>query len=111
MDTTPDIVANEAVINRVPVNAADEYLPTVSPRVRAYLNSIWTEEDRRVASAVFAREMDFRQGQAAEPPPIMAGSTDNDVVDVGQEANVADFRASTMVRARMDAYLTSIILR
>ena len=38
----------------------------------------------------------------------MAGSTDNDVADVGQEANVADFRASTMVRARMDAYLTSI---
>lgn len=108
MDTAPDIVANKAVVNRVPVNSADEYLATVSPRVRAYLNSIWTEEDRRVAVEDFAREMEFRQGQAAEPPPIVAGSTDNNVVDVGQEANVADSRASTMVRASMDAYLTTI---
>lgn len=108
MDTAPDIVATEAVVNFVPFNAADEYLATVSPRVRAYLNSIWTEEDRRVAVDDFAKGMEFRHGQAAEPPPIVAGSTHNNVVDVGQEASVADSRASKMVRAPMDAYLMTI---
>lgn len=108
MDIAHDIVATEAVVNRVPFNAADEYLATTSPRVRAYLSSIWTEEDRRVAVEDFAGEMELHQEQAAEPLPIVTGPIGNNVVDVGQEENVADSRASTIVRAPMDAYITMI---
>lgn len=108
MNTAPDTVATEAVVNRVPFNAADEYLATKSPRVRAYLNLIWAEEDRRIAVEDFARGMEFHQGQAAEPPPIVAGPTGNIVVDVGQETTAADSPASIIVRAPMDAYLTVI---
>lgn len=74
--------------------------------MRAYLDSIWTEEDRRIAVEDFAIEMELHQGQA-EPAPIMAVPTSN-LVDMGQEANVKDFRATTIVRAPLDTYLTMI---
>lgn len=103
MNTAPDTVATEAVVNRLLFNAADEYLATKSPRVRAYLNSIWREEDRRIAVEDFARGME--QEQAAEPPPIVAGPTGNNVVE---EANATKSRTSTSVRAPMNAYFTMI---
>lgn len=106
MDTALDIVATKAVVDRIPFNAADEYLATKSLRVRAYLDSLWTEEDRRVAVEDFACEMEFHQGQA-EPAPIVAVPTPN-LVDMVQEANVADSRATTIVRAPLDTYLTMI---
>lgn len=88
MDIALDIVATKALVDRVPFNAADEYLATKSLRVRAYLDSLWTEGDRRVAVKDFACEMEFYQGQA-EPAPIVAVPTPN-LVDMVQEANVAD---------------------
>lgn len=98
MDTALDMVATKAVVDRVPLNAADEYLATKSLRVRAYLDSIWTEQDRRIAIQDFSREMEFHQGQT--------GPTAN-VVDMGQEAS-AGSRAPTIVRAPIDTYLTMI---
>lgn len=106
MDTSPDIVATKAVFDRVPFNAADEYLATKSPRVRAYLDSLFTEEDRRVAVEDFASEMERHQVQA-ESAPIVAVPTPN-VVDLVQEADIADSRATTIVRAPLDTYLTMI---
>lgn len=106
MDTSLDIMATKAVVDRVPFNAADEYLATRSPRVRAYLDSLWTEEDRRVAVEDFASEMEFHQVQA-EPAPIVAVPTPN-LVDMVQEAYTADSRATTIVRAPLDTYHTMI---
>lgn len=106
MDTSPDIVATKAVSDRVPFNAADEYLATKSPRVRAYLDSLFTEEDCRVAVEDFASEMERHQVQA-QPAPIVTVPTPN-VVDLVQEADIADSRATTIVRAPLDTYLTMI---
>lgn len=106
MDTAFDMVATKAVVDRAPFNAANEYLATKSLRVRAYLDSIWTDEDRLAAVEDFAEEMEFHQGQA-ELAPIVARPTAN-VVDMGQEATVADYRSPKIVRAPVDTYLTMI---
>lgn len=106
MDTSLDIVETKAVFDRVPFNAADEYLATKTPRVRAYLDSLFTEEHRRVAVEDFANEMERYQVQA-EPAPIMAVPTP-DIVDLVQEAHITDSRATTIVRAPLDTYLTMI---
>lgn len=73
MDTSVDIVATKAVVDRVPFNAAGEYLHQVQ----------------------------------VEPAPIVAVPTPN-LVDMVQEAYIADSRATTIVRAPLDTYHTMI---
>lgn len=99
-------MATKAVVDRVPFNAASEYLARKSPRVRAYLDSLWTEEDGRVAVEDFAGEMEFHQ-VPVEPAPIVAVPTPNSV-DMVQEAYIADSRATTIVRVPLDTYHTMI---